>query len=107
MVESLSARRTAYAVAALLVLLGGGAVAFHESLGESWLQAFYRTIVTTSLTGLDTVPRDDSSNVVSIVLVFAGPTIFAYVATVLVESLPGACPSARSPSGGGAGRSRG
>jgi voltage-gated potassium channel len=74
-------------MAALLVLLGGGTVAFHESLGEPWLQAFYRTIVTTSLTGLDTVPRNDSSRVVSIVLVLAGLTIFAYVATVLVESI--------------------
>ena len=87
MVESLSARRIAYAVLALFALLGGGTVAFHESLDETWLQAFYRTIVTTSLTGLDTVPTNDSSRVISIVLVLAGLTIFAYVATVLVESI--------------------
>jgi Ion channel len=106
-VESLSARRIAYAVAALIVPLGGRTVAFHESLDEPWLQAFYRTIVATSLTGLDTVRQNDFSRLVSIVLVLAGLTIFAYVATVLVERMPGACSPARSPSGGGAGRSRG
>ena len=87
MIESLSARRVAYAAAALSVVLGGGTVAFHETLGETWMQSFYRTIVTTSLAGLDTVPRNDAARGVSIVLVFAGLTIFAYVATVLVEGI--------------------
>ena len=87
MIESLSARRVAYAVAALLVVLAGGTVAFHETLDEGWLQAIYRTIVTTSLAGLDTVPRNDWARVVSIVLVLAGLTIFAYIATVLVEGI--------------------
>jgi voltage-gated potassium channel len=86
-IESLSARRLASAVAALAAVLGGGTVAFHESLGESWMQAFYRTIVTTSLAGLDTVPRNDAARGVSIVLVLAGLTIFAYIATVLVEGI--------------------
>jgi voltage-gated potassium channel len=86
-IKSLSARRLAYAVAALLVVLAGGTVSFHESMNESWMQAFYRTIVTTSLAGLDTVPRNDSSRAVSIVLVLAGLTIFAYIATILVEGI--------------------
>jgi len=86
-IESLSARRVAYAAAALLVVLGGGTVAFHESLDESWMQSFYRTIVTTSLAGLDTVPSNDAARVVSILLVLAGLTIFAYIATVLVEGI--------------------
>ncbi|MGB2875988.1 MAG: NAD-binding protein [Gaiellaceae bacterium] len=87
MIESLSARRVAYAVAALLVVLGGGTVAFHQSLDESWMQSVYRTIVTTSLAGLDTVPQNDAARAVSIVLVLAGLTIFAYIATVLVEGI--------------------
>ena len=87
MIESLSARRVAYAVAALLLVLTGGTVAFHESLDESWLQAIYRTVVTTSLAGLDTVPRNDWARAVSIVLVLAGLTIFAYIATILVEGI--------------------
>ena len=87
MIESLSARRVAYAFAVLTVVVGGGTVAFHESLDETWVQSFYRTIVTISLAGLDTVPRNDSSRAVSIVLVLAGLTIFAYIATVLVEGI--------------------
>lgn len=87
MVESFSARRVAYAVAALIAVLTGGTVAFHESLDETWMQSFYRTIVTISLAGLDTVPRNDFSRGVSIVLVLAGLTIFAYIATILVEGI--------------------
>jgi voltage-gated potassium channel len=86
-VESFSGRRMAYAVAALVAVLTGGTVAFHESLDESWMQAFYRTIVTISLAGLDTVPRNDFARGVSIVLVLAGLTIFAYIATILVEGI--------------------
>jgi voltage-gated potassium channel len=85
--ESFSARRVAYAVAALLAVLSGGTVAFHQSLDESWMQSLYRTIVTISLAGLDTVPRNDFARGVSIVLVLAGLTIFAYIATILVEGI--------------------
>jgi voltage-gated potassium channel len=86
-VESFSARRVAYAVAALLAVLAGGTVAFHESLDETWMQSIYRTVVTVSLAGLDTVPRNDFARGVSIVLVLAGLTIFAYIATILVEGI--------------------
>ena len=87
MIESLSVRRVAYAVAALLAMLVGGTIGFHESLDETWLQSFYRTIVTTSLAGLDTVPRTNGARVISIILVLGGITIFAYVATILVEGI--------------------
>jgi voltage-gated potassium channel len=85
--DTFSARRVAYAVAALLAVVAGGTIAFHESLDETWLQAIYRTAVTISLAGLDTVPRNDSARVVSIILVLAGLTIFAYIATILVEGI--------------------
>ena len=84
-----TARRVAYAGAALLALLIGGSVAFHQALNESWMQAVYRTMVTVSLAGLDTVPRNDWARAVSIVLVIAGLTIFAYVAAILVEGIAG------------------
>lgn len=87
MIESLSARRVAYAVAALLAVAVGGTVEFHQSLHETWMQSLYRTTVTISLAGLDTVPRNDEARAVSIVLVLAGLTIFAYIATVLVEGI--------------------
>ena len=87
MIESLSARRLVYAVAALQCVLVAGTIAFHQSLDETWVQSIYRTTVTVSLAGLDTVPRNDSARAVSIVLVLAGITIFAYIATVLVEGI--------------------
>jgi voltage-gated potassium channel len=84
-----TARRVAYAITALLALIVGGSIAFHQSLNESWMQAVYRTMVTISLAGLDTVPRNDWARLVSIVLVVAGLTIFAYVAAILVEGIAG------------------
>lgn len=87
MTESLTARKVAYAVTALLLVLIGGTIAFHQSLDETWAQSVYRTTVTVSLAGLDTVPRNDAARGVSIVLVLAGITIFAYIATVLVEGV--------------------
>src|SRR5262249_40839593 len=42
---------------------------------------------TVSLAGLDTVPRNDESRVISIILVIVGVTIFAFVATTLVEGI--------------------
>jgi voltage-gated potassium channel len=77
----------AYAAAALVLVVAVGTVGFRYTLDEPWLEAFYRAIVTSSLTGLDTVPRNDSSRILSIVMVLAGLTIFAYVATVLVEGI--------------------
>jgi voltage-gated potassium channel len=62
-------------------------VGFHESLDESWVQSFYRAVVTATLAGLDTVPRSDWARGISIVLVLAGLTIFAYVASILVEGI--------------------
>src|SRR5213082_3846877 len=44
-------------------------------------------VVTASLAGLDTVPRTDSARAISIVMVLAGLTIFAYVASILVEGI--------------------
>src|SRR5256714_3686856 len=44
-------------------------------------------MVTTSLAGLDTVPRNDWARFVSIGLGLCGLTIFAYIATILVEGI--------------------
>ena len=85
--DGFSPRRLALGVAALLVLITAGAIGYHASLDETWLQAFYRAVVTVSLAGLDTVPRNDESRAISIVLVIIGVTIFAFVATTLVEGI--------------------
>jgi voltage-gated potassium channel len=87
--DSFTPRRVGYAVTGLLVVFAAGTIGFHSALHESWLQSFYRTVVTTSLAGLDTVPRTDAARGISILLVLAGLTIFAYVATILVEGIAG------------------
>jgi len=85
--ESFSARRIAYAVSGAAAVILLGTIAFHHYSHEGWIQAFYRSVVTSSLTGLDTVPENDSTRLVSIVLVLAGLTIFAFIATILVEGI--------------------
>ena len=85
--ESFSPRRIGYALAALAAVLAIGTVGYRWSLGESWLQSRYRAVVTSALVGLDTVPRNDSARLLSIFMVFAGVTIFAFVASTLVESI--------------------
>ena len=85
--ESFSPRRIGYALAALAAVLAVGTVGYRWSLGETWLQSFYRAVVTSALVGLDTVPKNDSARLLSIFMVFAGVTIFAFVASTLVESI--------------------
>ena len=87
MEEIFSFRRIAYAGGALLLVLVGGAIGYHAALGEGWLQSVYRAVVTVSLTGLDSTPPNDSSRILTIILVFAGITIFAYIGTLVVEAI--------------------
>ena len=85
--EAFSARRIGYAAAGAAAVILGGTVAFRYAADEPWLQAFYRAVVTSSLTGLDTVPSNDATRLISIALVVAGLTIFAFIATILVEGI--------------------
>jgi voltage-gated potassium channel len=87
--ESFSTRRIAYALGGAVAVILLGTLAFHHYSHEGWIQAFYRAVVTSSLTGLDTVPSNDSTRLISIVLVLAGVTIFAFIATILVEGIAG------------------
>jgi voltage-gated potassium channel len=83
------ARRVAYAAAGLVATLIFGTIGFHRYLDESWLQAFYRSIVTASLSGLDTVPRNDGARIVTIVVVLAGLVLIGYVGAAIVEAIAG------------------
>jgi voltage-gated potassium channel len=83
------ARRVAYAVAALVAILVFGTIGFHRYLNEPWLQAFYRAIVTASLTGLDTVPKNDGARIVTMVVVLAGLVLIGYVGAAIVEAIAG------------------
>jgi voltage-gated potassium channel len=85
--QNFSARRIGFALVGACCVLLAGTIGFRYALGETWLQSFYRAIVTSSLTGLDTVPKNDAARVLSIFMVLAGLTIFAFVATMLVEGI--------------------
>ena len=83
-----SFRRFGYALGALVLVLVGGAIGYHAALDqESWLQSVYRSVVTVSLTGLDSTPKNDSSRILTMILVLAGITIFAYIGSLVVEAI--------------------
>src|SRR4051812_33943713 len=83
--EQLSWRRLGYAIGALVAVLVGGTVAFHQVMHEDWVAAFYRSVVTVSLTGLDSSPGSRGAMLATILLLIAGVAIFAYVAGAIVE----------------------
>jgi voltage-gated potassium channel len=86
---NLRLRQIGRLLAAVVATLVVGAVGFRLILDETWLQSLYRAVVTTTLTGLDTVPRNDAARVLSMVLVLAGLTIIAYAGAVIVEAIAG------------------
>jgi voltage-gated potassium channel len=83
--DRFSSRVFAYASALLAAALAGGTVGFHELLREGWIDAFYRAVVTVTLTGIDSKPNRTGAELLTIVLVLVGVAIFAYVAGALVE----------------------
>jgi voltage-gated potassium channel len=85
--HAFSFRRFGYALAAMVVVLLAGTLGFRAALHESWLQSFYRAVVSSSLTGLDTVPPNDSARILTIFLVLAGISIFAYIGSLVVEAI--------------------
>jgi voltage-gated potassium channel len=87
--EHVRLRQIARLLFAIAVTLVVGTVAFHETVDESWFQSFYRSVVTATLTGLDSVPASNGARVVSIVLVAVGITIIAYAGAVIVEAVAG------------------
>ncbi len=87
--SSLRLRQTLRLAVAVAVTLAGGTVGFRLILGESWFQALYRSVVTATLAGLDTVPSSDGARLLSIVLLLAGLTIIAYAGAVIVEVIAG------------------
>jgi voltage-gated potassium channel len=84
-VETLSWKRFGYAILSLLAVLGVGTVGFRLIMEEDWVSAFYRSVVTVSLTGLDSKPSSHAAEMFTIVLLVAGVAVFAYVAGAIVE----------------------
>jgi len=85
--DQLSLRRFALATCALLVVLLAGTLGFHWILGEDYVSAFYRVLVTVSLTGLDTKPAGHAGEIFTIAVLVAGVAIFLYVADAIVEMI--------------------
>jgi len=82
-------RQIEWLLGAVVATLLAGTIAFRQTLHESWFQSFYRTVVTVTLTGLDSVPRGDGARITSLFLVAAGLTIIGYVGAVIVEAIAG------------------
>ena len=78
-------RRFALAVAVFAAVLAVGTVGFQILLGEGWVDSFYRAVVSTTLTGLDTAPDNDAGKIFTVGLLFAGVAVFFYIAGVVVD----------------------
>jgi voltage-gated potassium channel len=87
--EHIRLRQIASLLLAIGLTLAVGTDAFHETVDEPWFQSFYRSVVTVTLTGLDSVPSSNGARVVSILLVVVGITIIAYPGAVIVEAVAG------------------
>jgi voltage-gated potassium channel len=84
--EKAGLRRFALALLALLGVLGAGTIGFH-AFGEGWLAAFYRSLVTVSLSGLDSAPNTNGERIFTIVIILLGVAIFLYVAGAIAEAI--------------------
>jgi voltage-gated potassium channel len=82
-------RQATLLITAIALTCVVGTVGFRLILAESWFQSFYRTVVTITLAGLDTVPSNNAARALSIILLLAGLTIIAYAGAVIVETMTG------------------
>jgi voltage-gated potassium channel len=85
--ETISARRVLAAFLTVAAVFAAGTIGFHASSDEGWLDSFYRTVVTSSLTGMDSPPHGRMGRILSIALILFGVAIFAYVAALVVETI--------------------
>ena len=83
--DSFSRREVTVLVTALLVVFVGGTIGFMLVIHESWHSALYRTIVTASLTGLDSTPHGLGAEALTIGVVLSGVAIFGYFAAQIVD----------------------
>jgi voltage-gated potassium channel len=80
-----SVRRFVHAVVAFATVLLVGTVGFHAITSEGWVASFYRAVVTTTLTGLDSRPEGTGAQLFTILVLLAGVAVFLYIATAIVE----------------------
>ena len=80
-------RRIGATVFAIVAVFAAGTIGFHRLLHEPWHAAFYRAVVTATLTGLDTTPQGPGAEFLTIALALAGVAIFGYLAAQAVEAV--------------------
>jgi voltage-gated potassium channel len=83
--EGFQWRRFVYAQAAFIAVLVVGTLGFRAILGEGWVSSLYRSVVTTTLTGLDTQPPGPGAKLFTILLLLGGVAIFLYLAGAIVD----------------------
>ncbi len=83
--ERFSFRRFFIAQVAFMAVLAIGTIGFVLLTDEGWSSSFYRSVVTTTLTGLDSRPDGTPAEIFSIVLLLAGVALFLYLAGAVVE----------------------
>ena len=74
-------------VGSVVVVFVGGTIGFMLILDETWHSALYRTIMTASLTGLDSAPKGLGAEALTIALVLSGVAIFGYFAAQIFDSI--------------------
>jgi len=85
--DGFTRREGAILVVAVVVVFTGGTFGFMGLLNESWHEALYRTIVTASLTGLDSTPHGLGAELLTIAIVLSGVAIFGYFAAQIFDSI--------------------
>ena len=80
-------RRILIALGAITVVFTGGTLGFAALLDESWHDALYRTVVTATLTGLDTRPRGTGAELLTIGVALAGVAIFGYLVAGAIDAI--------------------
>jgi voltage-gated potassium channel len=85
--DGFTRREVRILVIAIIVVFTGGTLGFMHLLHESWHEALYRTVVTASLTGLDSTPHGLGAEVLTIVIVLSGVAIFGYFAAQIFDSI--------------------
>ena len=68
--HSVSPRRFAWALVAFSALIGVGTVVYHAITNEGWVASLYRTVVTTTLTGIDSKPPGHGAQLFTILLLW-------------------------------------
>ena len=85
--EGFSRRDALAIIGGAALLFTGGTLGFMWILGESWDAALYRTIVSASLTGLDSTPHGLKAEALTIAIVLSGVALFGYFAAQLFDEI--------------------